>query len=183
MGSSRTITFIWALLIAAAVPGLGYVAFGLWPALIFLSGYVAGFVLWLAVPNTASFSSIKRWYWLTFALFALHRVEEKVAGFFSRLSDLTGVATPAIVSLPIVLMLILSVGAWVLGPYWFSRGHDFGRFLVWTFFGSMGVSELAHFVFPLFAGDSYGYFPGMLSVFVLAPVAWYSMWRMARGRT
>lgn len=38
----------------------------------------------------------------------------------------------------------------------------------------MGVIELAHFVFPLFGGRPYGYFPGIMSVVPLARAAWWA---------
>ena len=162
-----------------AVPAIGYVSFGLWPALLFLIGYLGGFILWLTVPTTTAVSSIKTLYWVTFGLFILHRVEEKVSGFFVQLAKMTGVPVPEIISWPIVLLLFLSVVGWLLGPILYARGYEFGRYLVWTFFASMGITELGHFVFPIFTQESYGYFPGMLSVFLLAPMAWYSMWCLA----
>ncbi|WP_206110744.1 hypothetical protein [Pannonibacter phragmitetus] len=64
-----------------------------------------------------------------------------------------------------------------------ARGYAFGHYLAWTFFVSMGVIELAHFVFPLFGGRSYGYFPGMATVVLLAPVAWWGIYRMIVPKT
>lgn len=108
-------------------------------------------------------------------------MEEKNSGFFAKLSNITGVPIPDIVSTPILLLLVVSVGGWLIGPILYSRGNEIGRYLVWTFFGTMGVTELAHFIFPLFLPESYGYFPGMLSVVVLAPMAWYSMYQISRS--
>lgn len=176
----KSSTVIAAAIFTIAVPAIGHLSFGPWPALLFLIGYLGGFILWVVLPMRAPFSRIKGLYWATFALFILHRVEEKVFGFFAKLSELTGVPVPEIASPPIVLLLVMSVGAWFLGPLLYSRGHAFGHYLVWTFFASMGITELAHFVLPLFAPEPYGYFPGMLSVIPLAPVAWYSMWSLTR---
>lgn len=173
-------TMMWAALFTIAVPAIGYVSFGPWPALLFLIGYMGGFILWLALPTRAPFSSIKVLYWITFGLFILHRIEEKVSGFFAVLSDITGVAVPEIVSFPIILLVIVSIGVWLFGPLLYQRGYEFGHYLVWTFFASMGITELAHFVFPLFTQETYGYFPGMLSVFFLAPVAWLAMHRLTQ---
>ena len=169
-----------AALFTVIVPVIGYASFGPWPALLFLVGYSCGFLLWLILPTRAPFSSIKRLYWAAFLLFGVHRVEEKVSGFFQTLSEMTGVAVPAVASVPMVLLLVTSVGAWLAGPWLYWRGSDFGRYLVWTFFASMGITELAHFVFPFFRSAPHGYFPGMLSVVALAPVAWFAMWRMTR---
>jgi hypothetical protein len=137
--------------ITVGVPALGYLSFGPVPALLFLTGYFGGFILWLTIRNTAPFSSIKILYWITFLLFILHRVEEKVSGFFDVLAEMTGVPKPEIVSLPIILLLITSIGAWLLGPLLASKSKPLGSYLVWTFFASMGITELAHFDFPYFA--------------------------------
>lgn len=146
----------------------------------FFIGYCGGFILWLTLPTRASFAAIKGLYWVTFGLFIGHRVEEKVSGFFAMLSAMTGVAIPEVTSFPIILLLIVSVGAWLFGPLFYQRGYAFGHYLVWTFFASMGITELAHFVLPLFRPAPYGYFPGMISVIFLAPVAWFAMWRLTQ---
>ncbi|WP_220466405.1 hypothetical protein [Dyadobacter psychrotolerans] len=44
---------------------------------------------------------------------------------------------------------------------------------------SMGITELAHFVLPLLTKEPYGYFPGMTRVIVLAPLAWWGMYRLS----
>jgi len=169
-----------ALLITILVPGLGLVALGTLPALLFSIGFLGGFLFWLCLPANASFCEIRRLYWLLFALFILHRVEEKYFGFFARLAKMTGVATPEVLS-PVVLLLVgLSVGGWLLGPVLYARASEFGKYLVWTFLASMGISELAHFGFPLLEGTPYNYFPGMATTLVLAPLAWYTMCRLAR---
>lgn len=176
----KPLTITLSALCTITVPAIGYLSFGNVPAFLFLIGYLAGFILWLTIPTKAQFSDIKLLYWGTFVLFILHRVEEKISGFFAVLSEITGVAIPQIGSVPVILLLSVSVGAWLAGPFFFSRGYEFGRYLVWTFFASMGITELAHFVFPFFTPQPYGYFPGMLTVIVLGPVAWYSMWRLTK---
>ena len=172
-------TVIAALAFSLAVPAIGYLSFGLVPASIFLVGYLGGFILWMFVPDRASFASVKVLYLVTLLLFILHRVEEYVSEFQRVLSGITGVPVPEVASLPIIILLIGSVLAWVLAPLLMQRGKAFGFYLMWTFFVSMGVSELAHFIFPLFIQEPYGYFPGMASVFLLAPAAWFGMWRLA----
>jgi hypothetical protein len=57
-----------------------------------------------------------------------------------------------------------------------------GYYLAWTFFASLGITELAHFVLPLFSEQPYGYFPGMATVVLLAPSAWWGMVRLRSGR-
>lgn len=170
---------IFASLFTITVPAIGYISFGVVPALLFLIGYFGGLVCWLIVPSTETFKSIKWIYWLTFLLFFVHRVEEKVSGFFDELARMTGVPIPEIVSAPIILLVLISVGAWIIGPWLASKGSAFGSYLVWTFFASMGITELAHFILPFFRDEAYGYFPGMLSVVALAPVAWYGIYKFS----
>lgn len=159
---------------------LGFVAFGFWTTVIFSSGFLGGLVLWLLNPATPTYSTIRVPFLATFALFVVHRVEEKVMGFFDALSELTHVRTPDTLSWQVVLLVISSVGAWLAVPHLVCRGHAFGYYLAWTFFAAMGVTELAHFIFPLFAARPYGYFPGMASVVALAPAAWWGMRRLSR---
>lgn len=168
------------LLFTLAVPTIGYFSFGIVTALIFLVGFLGGYILWLLTPNITSFKSIKLWYWLAFFFFAIHRVEENVMKFQAELSKITGVPVPEVSSVPLIVLLILTVVAWLIAPYLIKRGYAFGYYLAWTFFASMGVTELAHFFFPFFTSGQYGYFPGMASVILLAPVAWYGMWKLSR---
>ena len=175
------------LLVAAAfgfsilVPLLGYLYLGWLYALIFLVGYVGGFVLWLTAPKDVSWDSVKVPYWLTLAAFLLlHKLEENRTAFFEAVSArITGTPVPEL-SIGLALsLLIVPVGAWLAIPVLFRCDYAFGRFLAWTFFASMGLTELAHFIMPLLANEPYGYFPGMASVFVLAPLAWWGMWRLS----
>lgn len=172
---------IAAFVFSLAVPAIGYISFGIVPASIFLVGYLGGFILWILVPDRASFASVKIPYFITLLLFILHRIDEYVSEFQLTLSSITGVPVPEVASLPIMILLIGSVLAWVLAPILMKRGYAFGYYLMWTFFVAMGISELAHFFFPFFREGGYGYFPGMASVLVLAPAAWFGMWRLSRN--
>jgi hypothetical protein len=158
---------------------LGFVAFGFWTTVIFSSGFLGGLVLWLLNPATPSYAAIRVPFLATFALFVVHRVEEKVMGFFRALSELTHVQTPDTLSWQVVLLVVSSVGAWLAVPPLVTRGYAFGYYLAWTFFAAMGVTELAHFIFPVFAAGPYSYFPGMVSVVALAPTAWWGMRRLS----
>lgn len=173
--SLQTIAFLFTLLILV----LGYVAFGFWTALIFTSGFLTGFILWMLKPFRPRFERIKAPYWLVLGLFAVHRMEEKITGFFARLADISGVPTPELTSAPLVLLVLLSVGGWLVVPILIRRRNPFGHYLAWTFFSAMGITELAHFSFPLFTNEPYEYFPGMGSVIFLAPVAWWGMHRLS----
>lgn len=159
---------------------IGYMAFGFITSMIFASGFVTGYFIWLFVHSRPAFDIIRWPYWITLLLFILHRVEEKVMGFFDKLSEITGVETPAITSVPVVLLVLFSVGAWLAIPALIKRGNKIGYYLAWTFFSAMGITELAHFIFPLFAHEPYGYFPGMASVILLAPCAWLGIYRLSR---
>lgn len=171
---------IAALLFTVAVLALGYISFGFWTTLVFTSGFLGGFILWLFAPMEAPFASIKAAYWLTLALFLLHRVEENVLKFQEALSQITGVPIPEVTSLSLILLVLASIGSWLLVPMLVRRGYAFGYYLAWTFFAAMGITELAHFIFPFFTERPYGYFPGMASVILLAPAAWWGMWRLSR---
>ncbi len=183
MYKKRSITSILiGFLITAVILVVGYIAFGFWTALIFTSGFFGGFVLWLFFPSGIAFQEIKKPYWIAFSLFLLHRVEEKVCGFFDKLSDITHVPTPEITSVSVISLVVLSVGAWFAVPILIKRGINLGYYLAWTFFTALGVTELAHFIFPFFMDEPYGYFPGMASVIILAPVAWWGMYKLAKKR-
>ena len=178
----RASTVTVASALTLSLLGLGYAAFGFWTMLIFASGFVGGFVLWLALPTKAPFASIKAPYILSLCLFLAHRVEEKVLGFFKRLAEITGQPTPAVTSLSVILLVVASVGAWLLVPLLVKRGSQIGYYLAWTFFASLGITELAHFVLPVFSEQPYGYFPGMATVVLLAPSAWWGMVRLRSAR-
>lgn len=168
-----------AFLFTVTILMVGYLAFGLITDLIFASGFLTGFIIWLFVKSEPSFDRIKVPYWGTLILFMVHRVEEKFMNFFDRLAEITQVPTPDIVSFEVIALVIVSVGAWLAIPYLVKRRYALGYYLSWTFFSAMGITELAHFVFPLFTDESYGYFPGMASVLLLAPFAWWGMKRLA----
>ena len=176
----QPLVIVFALVFTVAVPAIGYVSFGPWTALLFLIGYLAGFILWMVVPTTTSFAPVMVLYWVTAYLFFVHRVEENLLKFQEELSKLTGVPVPEVTSFPIILLLVASVGAWLLAPFLARRRYALGYYLVWTFFASMGITELAHFILPLFTPGPNGYFPGMISVLVLAPAAWLGMGRLSR---
>ena len=105
------------------------------------------------------------------------------ARFFDELARITDTSTPDIASWPVILLVVLSVGGWMVMPFLVIRRIAFGYYLAWTAFAAFGISELAHIlIFPFMTGEPYGYFPGMATVFLLAPVAWWGMVRLARGR-
>ncbi|WP_218033035.1 hypothetical protein [Brevifollis gellanilyticus] len=163
-----------------AVVALGYVLLGWVPMVLFAFGFVGGFVLWLRVPSSVPFGAIRAPYFIMMAFFAAHKFEERHFGFFPALSKITGVQAPE-AGLPLGLLLYAFAMAWLLIPFLVARRHPFGYFLAWTFFTSMGVTELAHFVFPFFTPPPLEYFPGMATVVTLAPAGWWGMSRLYQG--
>lgn len=175
----QKLTIGLTLLFTIAVLVLGYIMLGLLPMFLFAFGFLGGFILWLIVPTNTSFSTIKVPFFVTLGLFVLHKFEERYMDFFPRLSEITGVVPPETNSF-LVYLLYAFAGAWLLIPYLLKRGYDFGYYLTWTFFTAMGFTELAHFFFPFFTNEPYGYFPGMASVVLLAPTAWWGMYCLSR---
>lgn len=174
---------VCALLFSLAIPALGYIYLGSLIAFLFLIGYLGGFPLWMLIPARAPYASLRIPYWSTLLAFLLlHKVEENVTRFFEVLSDkVTGAPVPEVTPLLMLSLLIVPIGAWLAVPFLIKRGYAVGYYLAWTFFASMGITELAHFALPLLTNEPYGYFPGMASVIVLAPLAWWGIWRLARG--
>ncbi len=161
----------------------GYWSFGFWTTVIFSGGFVGGLLLWMVLPSPNKFKWIKLPYWLTLISFiALHRVEENVMKFQEKLSALTGNPVPKLSDPALIILVVVSVGGWLLIPILLKRGHWLGQYFAWTFFASMGITELAHFVFPFLAFGEFRYFPGMLSIIFLAPLAWWGMYRMSHSK-
>jgi len=168
------VPIVLALALTLSVITLGYIMLGVIPMILFALGYLGGFIFWLLKPSSASFRDIAAPYFVTLAIFILHKYEERTAEFFPALSNLTGTPMPDSGSALAILLYALAA-AWLLVPWLMVRRRQLGYFLAWSFFMAMGVTELAHFVFPLFAGGPYAYFPGMWSVIPLAPAAWWGL--------
>lgn len=170
--------YVAASVFTFAVLTLGYVMLGVMPMLLFAGGYVVGQLIWLVSPVKPTFASIRTPFFLTLVAFVLHKLEERYLDFFPALSRITGVPVPEQGSWLVILLYVLA-GVWIFIPPLVRKRAEFGYYLAWTFFVSMGVTELAHFAFPLFDSQpGYGYFPGMISAALLAPVAWWGIWRM-----
>ncbi|MBK1439872.1 hypothetical protein JHJ32_07750 [Parapedobacter sp. ISTM3] len=174
------VNILIALLFSLLIPAFGYHFLGLLYAVVFLVGYLGGFILWVLFPSNASWASLKVPYWLTLIAFLLlHKVEENRMAFFEVVSEkITGGTVPGLSAGLIVGLAVLPIGAWLAVPSLIKRGQELGYYSAWTLFVSMGVAELAHFVFPFLTQEPYGYFPGMFSVVVLAPLAWWGIARL-----
>lgn len=157
----------------------GHFAFGLLTMLVFTAGFVGGLLLWVLLPTRGNWSTVRLPFWLAMLLFLVHRFEEKQFGFFDMLARVTGVPTPEVTSMPVVTLVLLSVGGWLSVPWLMRRANPLGGYFAWSFFASMGITELAHWVlFPFLQGPGFHLVPGMWSVVVLAPVAWWGMARL-----
>jgi hypothetical protein len=168
---------ISAILFTLAVLILGYFLLGLLPMFFFAFGFLGGLIIWLFVQTDTPFHAIRIPYFSALTFFVIHKLEERYFGFFPALSKITEVPVPEEGSFLAILLYVFA-GAWLLIPILIVRGYQFGYYLAWTFFTAMGVTELAHFGLPFFRPGPYGYFPGMASVVVLAPVAWWGIWRL-----
>ncbi len=174
-----------AAFLALLIPACGYVYLGGLVAALFLVGYVGGLLAWLKIPTRATWAMFRWPYWAALSSFLLlHKVEENRTEFFRVLGEkITGVPVPQ-VTFPLILgLLVLPLGAWILIPFLMRRGSALGHYLAWTFMASMGLTEAAHFIFPLLTGEPYAYFPGMWSAAVIVPIGWWGMVTLARKKT
>lgn len=167
-----------ASLHAAAVVAIGYSLLGAVPAALFGGGFAAGLMAWVVVKQRPPLAWFRAAFYITLLLFVLHKTEEWEMEFFQALSRLTRVPTPETQSLQVYALYALA-SAWLLVPVLAGRRLELGYYLAWSFFASMGLVELAHFIFPFFRDGSFGYFPGMASAALLAPAAWLGMWKLS----
>ncbi len=176
----RLLVATGALMFSLLIPAIGYVYLGPLVAFLFLLGYLGGFFLWLVVPVRVGWPYVRNPYWAALVIFILHKVEENQMEFFRVLGDrITGIATPELTPLLVLGLLVLPLGTWLSIPFLIKRRSTLGYFLAWTFFTSLGIVELAHFVFPVLTNEPYGYFPGMVSATILAPIGIWGMWRLS----
>lgn len=174
--------FTGPVLLTTAVVALSWTLLGPIPGLTIATGYVGGLGLWLwCGRRPINFASIRIPFWLTLGLFLAHKVEERTMDFFPALEQVTGYPVLQEITLAGFALYLLA-SAWLLAPVLMKRHKAFGAFLAWSFFCSMGVAELTHFLFPLLRSQPYGYFPGMATVVLLAPAGWWGLKRMIASR-
>lgn len=172
-----TLSVALALVVTVSTVTVGYVALGALPASLFSFGFCGGLAAWLATSTRPDFGRFRYPFYLSLAGFALHKLEERHFLFFEALSKITGVPAPE-PGTWVTVVLYGAAGLWLLVPFLVRWRLEFGYYLAWTFFTSMGVTELAHFGLPLLVDEPYSYFPGMASVVVLAPLAWWGIFRL-----
>ncbi len=151
-------------------------------AVVFSTGFLVGWILWLARPQHASFSTIKVPYLVALGAYVIHRTDEEISGFVTAIEDLTGAEPTAVVS-PLSIGLVVASLAWMLSPLLMRRGHPLGHYGAWTLFTGFGLLEVWHFLFPLFTPEPYGYFPGMWTAPLIIAAGCWGLWRMWRGET
>lgn len=178
---------LWPLLLSVlftvAILVLAYISYGPYTTILLSGGFVIGLVLWLIFPGLIEYDRIRWPFLLTMGAFLLlHKPEEALLKFQDELCKITGSPSPDPSSPPLIALAVLSIAGWLLVPVLVPRRVEFGSFLAWSFFASMGITELAHYAFPLFRPEPYGFFPGMASVAVLAPLAWWGLYRSLSTR-
>jgi len=177
----KNITIVIGIILSILPVVFGYFALGVLVAAVFAAGYIGGLICWLLVKREIPFRAIRLPYWLTWIAFILlHKPEERYMKFFEEVSAITGKPVPSAFDPSVVLLLIAGVLPWLFVPVLIKRNSKLGYCLAWTFFASMGLTELAHFlVFPFLKQSSYAYFPGMASAAILIPLAFWGMYRLA----
>lgn len=179
--NSQLVTWL-AFMYSASIILVGYFALGWLTAVIFSVGFIGGWLLWLKVPNPINPKNITTVFVLTLIAFLIHKYEERTQGFFPALSQITGVPVPTKDSVWAIAMNLLA-SPWLIIPIMLKWNNRIGSYFTWTFFVSMGITELAHFVFPFLTNKDYSYFPGMYSVIILAPLAWRGIYLITRPKT
>ena len=107
----------------------------------------AGFAGGLLLPNRGSWADIRIPYFIALALFLAHRVGSRKSRWASSpTAEVTALPSPAVTSESVLLLLLVSVGMWLLIPVLMMRAPAFGCYLAWAFSASLGITELAHFV-------------------------------------
>lgn len=170
-----------ALAFTLTMVALGYFTVGMVLVIPFALGFFSGFLLWLIRPLADSFQTVKGPWIAGLIAYVIHRTEEGVAGFVPAIEELGG-TTAVSATHPWSLALVVLSLIWFLSPLLIRRGYAFGHYGAWTLFTAFGILELAHFVFPLFTPEPYGYFPGMWTAPLIVATGWWGLWRMWHGR-
>lgn len=165
-------TLILTLVFACVMVLVGYLLMGPVPAAIFAVFLFGGVGLWrfTTYGRPVAPDRIIVPYLLTVMLFIIHVLEEYLTGFHTAISDLTGHN----VSEQNFLIVAGFIGPllWLSGLALFYLRTEIGNYLVAAFFVAMILSELAHFAFPIAAGEPFGYFPGLYTAILpLIPAA------------
>ncbi len=172
---------IGALVFSFLIALFGYYYLGALVGLLFLIGYFGGFVFWVFIRTSPTWSSIRTPYFVALTAFILHKIEENRMKFFEILGEkITGIPMPEVSPLLVFGLLFIPIGAWLLIPSLLKRSHPLGCFLAWTYYASFSLVESAHFIFPLLTDEPYGYFPGMVSALILVPIGFWGMWKLSR---
>lgn len=187
MRNTYYLILVVGLLIAFFVVGLSRV--GAAPTVIIGGAGVFGLVAWLLTTyRRPAGPCILPVYYLTVAGLHVHILEEYVAGFPRRMSETFGLSNftevPFLVSVAFVGMTI-----WIAAGVGLIYRNPLANYVAWFVFMGPGFMEWTHYVFPLFEGGGYHYFPGMWTAWLpMLPgaVGMYRLWKEAHppaGRT
>jgi hypothetical protein len=162
--------------------GLLYLTFHLlgFPAGLFCTTFVGGFVIWLLTTYRAAidFDKIIVVYLLTVILFIIHVYEEFWSHIENVMTRLTG--------LHVTQQNFLTIAAFIAPVLWLTgallalKRLHFGYFLVSVFLFGMMFGELTHFVFPIILDARFHYMAGMYTAILPSLSAWCAFFLMRR---
>ena len=170
-----------AILIGFFIAGFSHV--GAAPIIIIGGAGVLGLVAWLLTTYRRPASTrILPVYHLTVAGLHVHILEEYVTKFPQRMTETFGLTNfteaPFLVSIAFVGMTI-----WILVGVGLIYRNPLANYLAWFVLMGPGFMEWTHYVFPLFEGGGYHYFPGMWTAWlpmIPGTIGMYMLWREAR---
>lgn len=166
-----------ALGISILMPCLAYLSIGVLYAAISSIGYFLGFLFWQHFSSCVAWRAIKAPY-----IFTLLTLLINWSSLFESSSGRAENALIASVNDERTLwFLAIQLLVWLVFPFLLLRDNSLGSYFAWAFFTTMGVTEFTTFVVPVLLNVSLSYFPGMVSVLVIAPLAWWGIWRMIRN--
>ena len=170
-------TIVCAIL-AVLLP-LGYRQMGLAPMVIIGGSALLAVPAWLRTTyRRPAGHRLIPLYMLTVALLQLHITEEYLAGFPQRMSATFGLDWSEREFL--ISLALLGMVAWMLAAVGLYYAHPLANYVAWFMFIGPGFMEWTHYVFPLFEGGGYHYFPGMWTAWMpMIPgiIAMRALWR------
>jgi len=161
----------------------GFTRVGAAPTVIIGGAGVLGLAAWLLTTyRRPAGPRVLPVYYLTVAGLHAHILEEYVAGFPQRMTETFGLENfteaPFLVS-----VAFLGMTVWILVGVGLIYRNPLANYLAWFVFMGPGFMEWTHYVFPLFEGGGYRYFPGMWTAWLpMVPglVGMRLLWREAR---
>jgi hypothetical protein len=162
--------------------GLLYLTFRLlrFPAGLFCTAFVGGFILWLATtfrvpldPHKIIFP-----YVLTVILFMIHVYEEFRTHIEFVMTRLTGLQVTQRDFLTVAAFIAPVI--WLTGALMVLKQWPFGFFLMSVFFFGMMFGEPSHFVFPFLLDGRFHYVSGMCTAVLPTAAGWWCFFVILR---